>query len=43
MYEEASPAGKDVQLSVVEAGSMIGEMTLTGQRLSGVYVRALEP
>jgi CRP/FNR family transcriptional regulator, cyclic AMP receptor protein len=35
--------GNEITLSVVEDGSVFGEMTLTGQSLKGVYVRALVP
>jgi CRP/FNR family cyclic AMP-dependent transcriptional regulator len=40
---EVTPEGEETTLSVVEAGNIFGEMVLTGQSLSGVYVRALEP
>ena len=40
---EMTPEGEETTLSVVEAGNIFGEMILTGQSLSGVYVRALEP
>jgi CRP/FNR family cyclic AMP-dependent transcriptional regulator len=42
IYEIESD-GEEVTLSVIEGGNIFGEMALTGQRLSGVYVRALEP
>ena len=35
--------GEEITLSVVEGGSVFGEMVLTGQSLEGVYVRALAP
>jgi CRP/FNR family cyclic AMP-dependent transcriptional regulator len=40
---EVSPEGEETTLSVVEEGNIFGEMVLTGQSLSGMYVRALEP
>jgi CRP/FNR family cyclic AMP-dependent transcriptional regulator len=40
---EVGPEGREITLSVVEGGNLLGEMALTGQRSSGVYVRALEP
>ena len=40
---EMNPAGSEITLSVVESGSVFGEMTLTGRSLRGVYVRALAP
>jgi CRP/FNR family transcriptional regulator len=40
---EVTPEGEETTLSVVEAGNIFGEMVLTGQSFSGVYVRALEP
>jgi CRP/FNR family cyclic AMP-dependent transcriptional regulator len=40
---DMTPEGEETTLSVVEAGNIFGEMILTGQSLSGVYVRALEP
>jgi CRP/FNR family cyclic AMP-dependent transcriptional regulator len=40
---EVTPEGEEATLSVVEAGNIFGEMVLTGQSFSGVYVRALEP
>jgi CRP/FNR family transcriptional regulator len=38
-----SPSGEEITLSVVEAGNIFGEMAFTGQHLSEVYARALEP
>jgi CRP/FNR family transcriptional regulator, cyclic AMP receptor protein len=35
--------GTEITLSVVEDGTVFGEMSLTGQSLQGVYVRALAP
>jgi CRP/FNR family cyclic AMP-dependent transcriptional regulator len=40
---EVGPEGREITLSVVEGGNILGEMVLTGQLSSGVYVRALEP
>ncbi len=40
---EVDPEGRELTLSVVESGSVLGEMALTGQSLSGLHVRALEP
>ncbi|MGI8909940.1 MAG: Crp/Fnr family transcriptional regulator [Rubrobacteraceae bacterium] len=40
---EISPDGREITLSVVEDGNVFGEMSLTGQSLQGVYVRALAP
>jgi CRP/FNR family transcriptional regulator, cyclic AMP receptor protein len=40
---EVTPEGEETTLSVVEAGNIFGEMVLTGQSLSGVSMRALEP
>lgn len=40
---EMNPEGSEITLSVVESGSVFGEMTLTGQSFEGVYVRALAP
>lgn len=37
------PGGREITLSVVEDGTIFGEMSLTGQSLQGVYVRALAP
>jgi CRP/FNR family transcriptional regulator, cyclic AMP receptor protein len=41
LYEVAR--GNEITLSVVEGGNVFGEMALTGQSLSGVYVRAIAP
>jgi CRP/FNR family transcriptional regulator, cyclic AMP receptor protein len=35
--------GNEIILSVIEDGTFFGEMTLTGQNLQAVYVRALAP
>jgi CRP/FNR family cyclic AMP-dependent transcriptional regulator len=35
--------GQEITLAVIEGGNIFGETALTGQRLSGVYARALEP
>ena len=43
VYEVAPDRSEETTLSVVEGGNVFGEMVLTGQRLSGVYARALEP
>jgi len=40
---EIDANGEEITLSVIEGGNIFGEMALTGQRLSGVYARALEP
>lgn len=40
---EMGEDGEEITLSVVEAGTVFGEMSLTGQSLQGVYVRALSP
>jgi CRP/FNR family cyclic AMP-dependent transcriptional regulator len=40
---EMDSGGEEVTLSLVEGGSIFGEMALTGQRLSGAYAQALEP
>jgi CRP/FNR family transcriptional regulator len=40
---EIDPSGEEITLSVIEGGNIFGEMALTGQQLSGVYARALEP
>lgn len=37
------PEGHELTLSVAEDGSILGEMALTGQHLSGVYLQALKP
>jgi CRP-like cAMP-binding protein len=42
LYEVARE-GDEITLSVVEDGNVFGEMVLTGQSLSGLYVRALTP
>jgi CRP/FNR family cyclic AMP-dependent transcriptional regulator len=43
IYEIDPDNGEEITLSIVEGGNIFGQMVLTGQRLSGVYVRALEP
>jgi CRP/FNR family cyclic AMP-dependent transcriptional regulator len=40
---EIDREGEEITLSIVEGGNVFGEMALTGQSLSGVYVRALTP
>ena len=40
---EVIRGGEEITLSVVEGGSVFGEIALTGQSLEGVYVRALAP
>jgi CRP/FNR family transcriptional regulator, cyclic AMP receptor protein len=40
---EIDRAGGEITLSVVEGGNVFGEMALTAQSLSGLYVRALIP
>lgn len=40
---EIDASGEEITLSVIEGGNIFGEMALTGQQLSGVYARALEP
>ena len=40
---EISSDGREITLSVVEDGNVFGEMSLSGQSLQGVYVRALAP
>jgi len=40
---ELDRGGEEITLSVVEGGSVFGEMALTGQSLQGLYVRALVP
>jgi CRP/FNR family transcriptional regulator len=40
---EMDQGGEEITLSVVEGGNVFGEMALTGQRLQGLYVRALVP
>lgn len=42
VYELGSE-GQELTLSVVEDGAIFGEMSLSGQRLQGMYVRALMP
>jgi CRP-like cAMP-binding protein len=39
----AAPDGREFTLAVVEAGTVFGEMALTGQRLEGAYAQATEP
>jgi CRP/FNR family transcriptional regulator, cyclic AMP receptor protein len=36
-------SGDEITLSVIEDGDVFGEMALTGQSISGLYVRALTP
>jgi CRP/FNR family cyclic AMP-dependent transcriptional regulator len=38
-----TPDGREFTLAVVEAGTIFGEMALTGQRLEGAYAQAMEP
>src|SRR3712207_5048407 len=40
---EMNSVGSETTLSVVESGTVFGEMTMTGQGFKGVYVRALAP
>ena len=40
---EVDDEGRELTLLVAEGGTVLGEMVLTGQRLSGVYLRALKP
>jgi CRP/FNR family transcriptional regulator, cyclic AMP receptor protein len=40
---QMSQEGEEITLSVIEDGTIFGEMSLTGQSLQGVYVRALVP
>jgi CRP/FNR family transcriptional regulator len=40
---EVDPEAQEITVAVAEGGTVFGEMTLTGQRLSGFYARALEP
>ena len=40
---KTAPDGREFTLAVVEAGSVFGEMALTGQRLEGAYAQAMEP
>ncbi len=42
MYK-IDPEGHELTLSVVEDGTILGEMALTGQHLPGVYLQALKP
>lgn len=39
----AAPDGREFTLAVVEAGTVFGEMALTGQGLEGAYAQATEP
>ncbi|CAN5613275.1 Crp/Fnr family transcriptional regulator [soil metagenome] len=38
-----SPEGRELTLSVVESGTVFGEMTLTAQRLRNAYAEGMEP
>jgi CRP/FNR family cyclic AMP-dependent transcriptional regulator len=38
-----APDGREFTLTVVEAGTIFGEMALTGQWLEGAYAQAMEP
>jgi CRP-like cAMP-binding protein len=38
-----SPDGRELTLTVVEAGTVFGEMALTAQQLEGAYAEAMEP
>lgn len=38
-----TPDGREFTLTVVEAGTVFGEMALTGQRLEGAYAQAMAP
>jgi CRP/FNR family cyclic AMP-dependent transcriptional regulator len=38
----STPDGREFTLTVVEAGTVFGEMALTGQRLEGAYAQAME-
>jgi CRP/FNR family cyclic AMP-dependent transcriptional regulator len=40
---EIGESGDEITLSVIEDGDVFGEMALTGQSLSGLYMRALTP
>jgi len=40
---EVDRGGEEITLSVIEGGAVFGEMALTGQKLEGLYVRALVP
>lgn len=37
------PEGKEFTLTVVNAGTVFGEMSLTAQRLENAYAEAMEP
>ena len=39
----STPEGREFTLAVVEAGTVFGEMALTGQRLEGAYAQAMAP
>lgn len=39
----STPDGREFTLAIVEAGTVFGEMALTGQRLEGAYAQAMEP
>ena len=39
----STPDGREFTLAVVEAGTVFGEMALTGQQLEGAYAQAMEP
>jgi CRP/FNR family cyclic AMP-dependent transcriptional regulator len=38
-----TPDGRELTLAIVEAGTVFGEMSLTGQQLQGAYTQAIEP
>jgi CRP/FNR family transcriptional regulator len=38
-----TPEGREFTLTVVESGTVFGEMALTGQQLEGAYAQAMEP
>jgi CRP-like cAMP-binding protein len=38
-----TPDGRELTLAIVEAGTLFGEMSLTGQQLQGAYTQAIEP
>lgn len=38
-----APDGRELTLSIVDAGQVFGEMSLTSQRLRGAYAEAMEP
>ena len=40
---EVDRGGEEITLSVIEGGAVFGEMALTGQKLEGLYVRAVVP